>query len=278
MPAKSSTARKSPAPSSAKTESPRWRDLLQQAVEQPGLIHSCYSAFHNYSIGNQLLAYSQCIARGITPGPMTTYNGWLDKGRHVKRGEKALALYQPIVVKDREGDDDRRTIFVLRNRWFVLAQTDGDPLPTPEVPGWNRDKALADLDVSLVDYTDVNGNCQGYAFGRKVAVNPLAVHPVKTLVHEMAHVLLGHTGEGGRMVDGETLSQGIVEAEAEAVALLVTDALGVAGETAYSRGYIQHWLNGQQLSEAHVRRIFRVADQVLAAGRETGADVETEAE
>ena len=33
---------------------PKWSALLVEAVNKPGLIMEAYSAFHNYSIGNQI--------------------------------------------------------------------------------------------------------------------------------------------------------------------------------------------------------------------------------
>jgi len=33
-----------------------WAALLDEAVKKPGFIHEAYSRFHNYSLGNQLLA------------------------------------------------------------------------------------------------------------------------------------------------------------------------------------------------------------------------------
>ena len=42
--------------------------ILERAVAEPGAISTAYSASHGYSIGNQLLALFQCIARGIEPG------------------------------------------------------------------------------------------------------------------------------------------------------------------------------------------------------------------
>ena len=60
-------------------------NLLQQAVTEPGTISRAYTAFYGYSIVNQLLAWAQCIQRGISPGPIATFVGWKDKGRHVRR-------------------------------------------------------------------------------------------------------------------------------------------------------------------------------------------------
>src|SRR5262245_36175956 len=74
-------------------------DLLNRAVTDPGIISKAYSAFHAYSVGNQLLAFVQCQARGIQPGPLATFLGWKDKGRYVRKGEKALTLCQPVTLK-----------------------------------------------------------------------------------------------------------------------------------------------------------------------------------
>src|SRR5205823_10660410 len=48
-------------------------DLLRSAVSEPGIVSAAYRQFHNYSVGNQLLAWSQCLTRDIQPGPMATY-------------------------------------------------------------------------------------------------------------------------------------------------------------------------------------------------------------
>jgi hypothetical protein len=43
-------------------------DLLRSAVNDSGVISNAYQQFHNYSLGNQLLAWSQCLERRIQPG------------------------------------------------------------------------------------------------------------------------------------------------------------------------------------------------------------------
>src|SRR5437667_2878669 len=73
-----------------------WAALLNEAVTKPGFIHEAYSRFHNYSLGNQLLALFQCFERSISPAPLATFPKWKQLGRHVKKGEKALTLCMPI--------------------------------------------------------------------------------------------------------------------------------------------------------------------------------------
>ena len=62
-----------------------WSALLADAVNKPGIISSAYSVFHNYSVGNQMWAWSQCIARDIELAPLATYKKWQSLGRQVKR-------------------------------------------------------------------------------------------------------------------------------------------------------------------------------------------------
>jgi len=57
---------------------PRWSALLIEAVTKPGLIMKAYSAFHQYSVGNQILALVQCQMRGLQPGPINTFPKWKD--------------------------------------------------------------------------------------------------------------------------------------------------------------------------------------------------------
>ena len=85
-------------------------ELLARAVSEPGVVSDAYRQFHNYSIGNQLLAWSQCLGRGIQLGPMATFPKWKEFGRYVRKGEKAITLCQPVTVKRKQpaetGDED----------------------------------------------------------------------------------------------------------------------------------------------------------------------------
>ncbi len=255
------------------TDIPKWSALLVEAVNKPGLIMKAYSAFWNYSIGNQLLALVQCHLRGIQPGPINTFPKWQTLGRVVKRGERALTLCMPITRKrpDEESDDEHTfTSFVHRARWFVLSQTIGNELGQTIIPEWDAEQALAALSIERIAFDKTDGNVQGFARARQIAINPLAQLPHKTLFHEVAHVLL-HTSEGS-FTDTEQTPRNIREVEAEAVALLCCEALGLEGAE-YARGYIQNWLyegtgyNAEAISEKSAQKILRAADQILRAGR-----------
>ena len=255
---------------------PKWAALLVEAVNKPGLIMEAYSAFHNYSIGNQILALVQCHLRGLQPGPINTFPKWQTLGRVVKRGERALTLCMPITRKQREEESDEEhtfTSFAYKPRWFVLSQTHGRELEPTTIPEWDSEKAIAALSIERVAFDKTDGNCQGFARNRQIAINPVAQLPYKTLFHELAHVILGHTTEAD-FADTETTPRNLREVEAEAVALLCCESLGLEGAD-YCRGYIQNWLypgvgyNTDAIPEKSAQKIFRAADQIIRAGRPT---------
>ena len=252
---------------------PKWSALLIEAVTKPGLIMKAYSAFHQYSVGNQILAFVQCQMRGLQPGPINTFPKWKDLNRFVKRGERALTLCMPITCKRRDEESDEEhtfTSFVYKARWFVLAQTDGQELEPITIPEWDADRAIKALSIERVPFDHTDGNVQGFARKRQIAINPLAQLPYKTLFHELAHVIL-HTDDGD-FADDEKTPRSLCEVEAESVALLCCESFGLEGAE-YARGYIQHWLsrssvsNAEAIPEKSAQKIFRAADQIIRAGR-----------
>lgn len=266
-----------------RTEAPAaWSALLAEAVSRPGLISEAYRRFWNYSPGNQLLALWQCMVRRIEPGPINTFPRWQDLGRTVKKGERAITLCMPVTVKakniaraenDRDEQTDRkRRIFVYKSRWFVLSQTEGKPYRPQELPGWSEERALATLGVARIPFTHFDGNAQGFARERSVSVSPIAFAPHRTLFHELAHVVLGHTAQA-ELTDDERTPRSLGEVEAEGAALICCESLGLGGAE-YSRGYLQHWLESDVIPDKSAQRIFKAADTILRAGRpdDKGAD------
>lgn len=269
-----------------KSNKPDWNSLFEQALTQPGVMSKAYSVFHEYSLGNAFLAASQLIDRKLPISPIASYKKWLELGRQVKKGEKAIALVMPVTVKSKskdEGEDgdvagdqpqsSGRTIFILKNNWFALSQTDGAEYAQEVVnPKWDKARALASLGITEQDFSSMNGNAQGYAIPneKKLAINPLAALPWKTTFHEIAHCLL-HSLEA-QMADGEMLQRCIKEAEAESVAYLCCATLELPG-LEQSRAYIQNWLNSKEQSEEFKKksaaRVFAAANKILKAGDES---------
>jgi antirestriction protein ArdC len=243
--------------------------MLQDAVTQPGIISSAYSAFHNYSMGNQLLAWSQLTSRNMGLSPLATYKRWSELGRQVKKGEKAIALVMPVTINKKDGAGEKTgesfQWFTLKNNWFSFDQTEGtEYLPESVNPAWDKVKALETLQITEIGFQNPNGNSQGYAIGKNIAINPVASLPHKTRFHELAHVVLGHTAEQA-MHDNDMTPKDIREVEAESVAYILCSVLNLPG-LIESRGYIQSWLSGAEISDKSAQRIFGAADKILKAG------------
>ena len=132
---------------------------------------------------------------------------------------------------------------------------------------WDADTALRVLNIERVPFTALDGNTQGYAIRRNVAINPVADLPESTLFHELGHIVLGHTAEASVNSDSnDRTPKDIRELEAECVALLCCESLSLPG-AADSRGYIQAWFRGNEVPERSAQRIFNATDAILKAGR-----------
>jgi hypothetical protein len=250
-----------------------WGELLREAVEKPGRMLEAYTAFHNYSFGNALLTLGQCIRRNLQPGPLNTYQGWLERKRQVRKGERNHPLHAHAVQENRRDrwcpGGNSQTANLLRlpvsGYWFVLAQTEGEDTSIPPTPGFDIDTALCALNITRAPFDELNGNIQGFAHGREIAVNPVAGLPHKTTFHEIAHIVLGHTASE-RFVDSEQTARHIREVEAESVALICCETLGLDGAD-FCRGYIQHWLKTEkEIPNQSAARIFAATTSILKAG------------
>ena len=247
-----------------------YSQLLKEAVSKEGVLSSCYSRFHNYSIGNQIWAWLQSIEHKLDLGPIATYKQWQNLGRQVKKGAEAIYLTLPVIIDEKDANGNKtgkqKRLFLPKKAWFFLSQTEGDDYKEEfKSAEWDKQKALAELLILEVPYDRADGNCQGYASHHTFAVNPIAVLPHKTTFHELAHIVLGHTTEG-LLADSEHTPKDIKEVEAESVAYILCQLLGLPGEVE-SRGYIQHWLQGNDIDDKSARRIFSAVDKILKAGK-----------
>lgn len=248
------------------TTHPEWADLLKVALEMPGQAGNTYNRFRHLSIGNQALLMMQGLME-----PVNTYKGWKALGRQVQKGSKAKSIYVPMFRKKEDSNGEEHEYlsgFKLVPSMFGASETDGDDLPPYSPPKWSQARALRTLKVTKKRYMLVDGNTQGYSSGRELAINPVAVYPFKTLIHELAHIVAGHTSEE-QMAD-YTKHRGLKEFEAEATAYLIMNELGATDQfdAAESRHYIQSWLRSrkERPDEKSIRRVFSTADKILRAG------------
>jgi hypothetical protein len=204
--------------------------------------------FHRYSFGNVMLIASQKPEATRVAGFQT----WKSLGRWVKKGEQGIAILAPMVGRKRrdntdtpaadDSDGNVRHLFGFRVvRVFDISQTEGAELP--EFAGIHGDpgKGLKRLEAIVADYEiqleyDFPGcGALGVSRDGTIVVRP-DMPPAETfaiLAHELAHELL-HQQTRRR----QEVSRTVRETEAEAVAYVVCQAMGLETSTR-SSDYIQ---------------------------------------
>lgn len=260
------------------------RDLLAQAVSEPGKLSASFQNFHNYSVMNCMFAWLQCEVRGIDYGPIATYKQWNKLGRKVVSGPgSAIWLCQPFTgakwycqCKPQGGDPDPNcpdcegkgwthtyTRFEMRPHWFVMSQTDGPDVDLQPTNGWDPIKAMETIGVSFEGFKKGNGNAGGYYSRDRstIGINPVSDHHLQTLIHELAHAVLHR--ESDPEIDRATRE---VEAEASTFVACMSLQIGDSESFAQHRGYIQHWLGEGTIDDNMAKRIFTAATKIIQAG------------
>jgi hypothetical protein len=259
-----------------------YETLINKALTEPGTINKAFSLFHDYSFSNSLLAYFQMQARGLDVTPIGTFRKWKSLGKTVAKKSKALAILYPVFssfwkddeVKNEDGTITKKRVkityisgFQVHHEHFALSQCkeygqEQEQRIDLKIE-WAR--VLNDLKIKQVAWDTIEGNAQGYArpMQRELAINPLCTSRDKTMVHEIAHVLLH--GNDDEFIDNKVLSRNIKEVQAEMVAFLVMSMLGVTDEEVLSesRGYIQNWLKDGKIEPSETKQVMRAVDKIL---------------
>ena len=244
-------------------------EMLVSVLKDKGTIATCYSNFHNYSIRNQFWAYWQMKSRDIQVSPINSFGGWKNLSRSIKKGEKAIYLWQPFSITEKETDENgneketKKVIFKYLPRWFAMSQTDGKEFKPEQadIKGFDLNKVYKKFGIKIVPFDMTDGNCQGFARvqGKELAINPIAEHPEMTILHEVAHIALEH--------DKVDFGRDLKECEAETVAYIVGSILDFDDNLlSDSRGYVQNWFKGNVIPDKNATRIMKVANDILKAG------------
>ena len=262
---------------------PAWRAMLDTATK-----------FHGYSLANQLSIHWHADRQGFTPTRVAGFRTWKSLGRRVRKGSKGLPILAPCTYRataedtggdgqDQPGTDadtaagqtPARVLRGFRVAYvFDVSQTDGAPVPDvrPELLTGDTPAALWDglaEQVEAAGFTVSRGPCWGGANGitdaltRTVTVRADVddAQAVKTLAHELAHILCGHTADD---YDYQGC-RGQAEAEAESVAYIVTAWAGL-DTAAYTVPYVARWSGGDTAAvHAAAKTVTTVARAVIDA-------------
>lgn len=230
--------------------------------------------FHKYSWTNCLLIAMQRPNATHVAG----FRAWLGFGRHVRKGEKGIAILAPIICK-RKGEADHpqqdgsstaepiSQLVGFRNAYvFDIAQTDGRDLPEfATVKGdpaqhLERLKTLTASHSITLDYDASIAPAKGVSRGGRITLMPNmpAAEEFSTLVHELSHEKLHRTDRRA-----ET-TKTIRETEAEAVAFVVCHAIGLDTNTA-AADYIKLYNGDHATLSASLQFIQSTAAEILNA-------------
>jgi hypothetical protein len=159
--------------------------------------------------------------------------------------------------------------FILVNV-FDVSQTDGDPLPevarpAPELlhgdaPAWLWQQVAAQISaqgyrIERGDCDDANGTTIWEQRLVRVRDDVEPAQAVKTLTHELAHILCGH--------EHHDAPKPFREVEAESVACIVVAVAGL-DSLPYSVPYVAGWAPDRDTVCASAQRVLAVADTILA--------------
>jgi len=248
-------------------ESDRWTQFLAFAA-----------AFHRYSLNNVLLILAQRPDAERVAG----FRKWQTLGRQVRKGEKSLRIFGYSTKKVTEQDENGEDVEKRYPRFpilpvFDIAQTDpidpdaDDPSTlTAPLTGADDHGVIVALTAHLVaegwtvEHADTGHGRIGFTDpeARRVVIGAhlSPEHAAKTLIHELAHIILGHTDD----LTAYAEHRGLMETEAESVAHVVAGLVGF-DTAAYSVGYVAGW------SEADADLIRSTAARVLTAAHQVAA-------
>jgi hypothetical protein len=173
----------------------------------------CFSTkFRNYSFNNTLLIWAQRCGATHVAG-MKTWNSF---GRRVKKGEKGIAIFAPLIRKGKEREaqalthesTSKENLSEVAGRLigfkavyvWDIDQTEGKPVPElkTEAPVMDGDpEGLFDRILLAspvpVEYEDIKRGANGYYMPKEQRIvldsKLTAEQRAKTLLHELAHHL-----------------------------------------------------------------------------------------
>lgn len=227
--------------------------------------------FPKYSLHNVCLILAQRPDTARVAG----YHTWHQLGRQVNRGAKGILIFAPIVRRKAERQETGEASSVSESVRLVgfrgihvfaeedtsgqaiphLARCTGDP---SEFSGRLRDFVIS-RGVQL-EYSEQIRPAYGMCSAGKVEILP-GMEPAmefSVLAHEVGHLLL-HFGDRRR-----ELTKRVRETEAEAVAFVVSQAIGLEAMRS-SAEYISLYTGDRDLLTESLEHIQRASTEMIAA-------------
>lgn len=228
------------------------------------------SRFHSYSARNVMLIQAQRPDATRVAG----YSTWKQVGRQVKKGAKGIGILAPCRTRTTQHDDEQLTTSRVTFRMayvFDESDTEGEELTevTAELLAGEAPENIWSIVVEMIeargfsldrqDCTPANGITRWR--DKSVSVRPQLepAQAVKTLLHELGHIICDHGSE-------PRPSRDIAEIEAESIAYIVCAAIGIESND-YSFPYVAHWSGGD------INLVRTTADRVVSRAHEIITDI-----
>jgi len=261
--------------------------LIVDPEQLRALAKNWAGGFHSYSFGNLFSIWVQNPKASLCAG-QKSWNK--NHNRVLKDGEffNALWILAPnmvsyvanVVVKDENGmtifNEDGSEKIVEEKRTFCksflsvpvydISQTEGDDIDI----GMNSSKFIEKkFTVSSImklfpeyEWKMVNSISDGSTNGKdiRVASRKNKAQEVTASIHELAHVILGHCRYNGYEA-AQKLSRSIQELEAEAVAYVVAECMGI--ENPDSATYIAQFKGDEDKMKNSTYRVLSAVTKIM---------------
>lgn len=229
--------------------------------------------FHRYSFFNVMLIVRACPHATRVAG----YQTWKSLGRYVNKGEKGITILAPVFRRRKDENNQLENLGLVSSDSHALvgfravyvfdeSMTGGNPVPQSGSvsgdPGVHRERLeqfVREQGIAL-EYSENIAPAKGLSEGGKIKLLPgqSPAETVATLVHEIAHERL-HRSERRA-----STSKRVRETEAEAVAFVVCQAIGLATGTA-SADYISIWNGDAAVLLESLELVQRTAAEIISA-------------
>lgn len=235
-----------------------------------------------YSARNTLVLLHQMMARGVQPTScysMTQWRTFFGNDTRIKKGERAYSIIMPTNSAQKKGNkpmvpvDEDHLIFRARAVAYTQSQTTAEHkiTPLPPLKGFDYKMAADTFGIKMLAWdiavgTDTNvshRSCAGFSEGKSMTINMDAEDKEGVFFHEIAHIVLGHTGNMDPQ--GLELTESEQEMEAESTAILCKKFLGLTNISDNVK-YVREWQSGNLTVEMYFR-IARATQKILDAGR-----------
>lgn len=243
------------------------------------------SKFRQYSFNNRFLI----LCQNPSATRVNSFKRWNELGRKIKPNEKSLKILAPkmgkitekVLVNAEPDNSTEEPKYEYREKnvlkgytavpVFDISQTEGEDLTIEKVCAdltgqvdkldayFDCARKVVPIPIKIEEYKTDNHATKGYCSKNEIVVyrNP-ALQMLKTLIHEMAHVLLGHTADGNDMPRSDK------ECQAESVAYIVSSVLGF-DVSDYSFEYVAGWSDGGDIGavKKSLTEIVKVSELIL---------------